>query len=352
MQSVAQGVDLLAEVTIYTIAKELNMTSSMVSRAFNPNARIAPEKRKMVLELAEKYGFSPNKHASRLSMKPINIGIILSSRFDVNTQKMTEGIKKAHSRLKDYKINYDISVIDKRKNTDKDYVDALEKYVNYDGIIVTGMSSPKCSEVLNCFYEKNKNIVQVQAVNENTKCLFSSKHNEETASALAAEFLSNCLRFSKRKNVFLFTGDRESRLHSKAANAFEKMCKSCGLNLVGCADMGDSEDKLSKFLPTFKSEYFDNVDGIYTTSGICESLCKFLECENDKPVFVSFDTHDVIKKYLENGIISATIAQNVSRQMEIAFENLAHYIIDFVECPDIVYTDVQIVMKSNMHQFD
>ena len=125
------------------------------------------------VELAEKYGFSPNKHASRLSMKPINIGIILSSRFDVNTQKMTEGIKKAHSRLKDYKINYDISVIDKRKNTDKDYVDALEKYGNYDGIIVTGMSSPKCSEVLNCFYEKNKNIVQVQAVNENTKCLFS-----------------------------------------------------------------------------------------------------------------------------------------------------------------------------------
>jgi len=60
----------------------------MVSRAFNPNARIAPEKRMMVLELAEKYGFSPNKHASRLSMKPINIGIILSSRFDVNTQNL------------------------------------------------------------------------------------------------------------------------------------------------------------------------------------------------------------------------------------------------------------------------
>lgn len=344
--------DLLAEVTIYTIAKELNMTSSMVSRAFNPNARIAPEKRKMVLELAEKYGFSPNKHASRLSMKPINIGIILSSRFDVNTQKMTDGIKNAHLRLKDYKINYDITVIDKRKNPDAKYEQALEKYESFDGIIVTGMSSPKCSEILNRFYEKNKNLVQVQAVNENTKCLFSSKHNEETASGLAAEFLSNCLRFSNRKNIFLFTGDRDSQLHSKAADSFESMCKSYGLNLVGCADMGDSEEKLLDFLKVFKKDYFDNIDGIYTTSGICESLCRFLETEERKPFFVSFDTHGSIKEYLKKGIISATIAQNVSKQMEIAFENLAQYIIDSVECPDIVYTDVQLVMKSNMYQFD
>ena len=342
----------MAEVTIYTIAKELNMTSSMVSRAFNPNARIAPEKRKLVLDTAEKYGFSPNKHASRLSMKPINIGIVLSSRFEVNTNKMTEAVKNAHSKLKDYKINYDITVIDKRKNPDSKYADALEKYSDFDGIIVTGMSSPGCSEILNKFYEKNKNIVQVQAVNENIKCLFSSKHNEETASGLAAEFLSNCLRFSKRKNVFLFTGDRESQLHSKAAKAFENACRLYGLNLVGCADMGDSEEKLSDFMKVFKTDYFDNVDAIYTTSGICESLCRFLENEEHKPFFVSFDTHDVIKKHLEKGIISATIAQNVSKQMEIAFENLAHYIIDSAKCPDIVYTDVQLVMKSNMHQFD
>lgn len=342
----------MAEVTIYTIAKELNMTSSMVSRAFNPNARIAPEKRKLVLETAEKYGFSPNKHASRLSMKPINIGIILSSRFEVNTKKMTEGIKNAHSRLKDYKINYDITVIDKRNNPYEKYEQALEKYESFDGVIVTGMGSPKCSEILNSFYEKNKNIVQVQAVNDNTKCLFSSKHNEETASGLAAEFLSNCLRFSNRKNVFLFTGDRDSQLHSKAANAFETMCKSFGLNLVGCFDMGDSNEILSDFMNVFKREYFDNIDGIYTTSGICESLCAFLENQERKPFFVSFDTHGSIKESLEKGIISATIAQNVSKQMEIAFENLAHYIIDSVECQRIVYTDVQLVMKSNMYQFD
>ena len=42
-------------VTIYTIAKELNMTPSMVSRALNPSGRVDEAKRRLVLETAEKY---------------------------------------------------------------------------------------------------------------------------------------------------------------------------------------------------------------------------------------------------------------------------------------------------------
>ena len=40
------------------IAKELNMTPSMVSRAFNPEAKVSEEKRQIVLETAKKYHFS------------------------------------------------------------------------------------------------------------------------------------------------------------------------------------------------------------------------------------------------------------------------------------------------------
>ena len=48
----------MPKVTIYTLAQELNMTPSMVSRAFNPDARISEDKRKIVLETAKKYDFS------------------------------------------------------------------------------------------------------------------------------------------------------------------------------------------------------------------------------------------------------------------------------------------------------
>ena len=78
----------MSDVTIYTLAKELNMTASMVSRAFNPEAKINEEKRKLVLKTAEKYNFSPNKFASRLSMKTVRIAILINGVFAVNTDKM------------------------------------------------------------------------------------------------------------------------------------------------------------------------------------------------------------------------------------------------------------------------
>lgn len=86
----------MPKVTIYTLAEELNMTPSMVSRAFNPDARISENNRKIVLETAKKYAFSPNKFASRLSMEAVRIGVLINSRFQINTDKMISGIKEAH----------------------------------------------------------------------------------------------------------------------------------------------------------------------------------------------------------------------------------------------------------------
>ena len=67
---------------------------------------------------------------------------------------------------------------------------------------------------------------------------------------------------------------------------------------------------------------------------------------------IAFDTYEDIKFYMNKGIISATIAQNVGDQMKKAFESLVKHLISGEECPKTMYTDVQLVLKSNMHQFD
>lgn len=53
----------------------------ITSRAFNPNARVNEEKRKIILETAKKYGFSPNKFASRLSMEVVHIGVLIDPEY-------------------------------------------------------------------------------------------------------------------------------------------------------------------------------------------------------------------------------------------------------------------------------
>ena len=340
----------MADVTIYTLAEELNMTPSMVSRAFSPGGKINEEKRRRVLELAEKYNFSPNKLASRLSRRKIRIGILLRCRFQVNADKMLAGIEEAYGMLKDYKIEYDITVINPVADKSCNYEEILEKYSDYDGIIISGFSSEKHTDVIDRIYKKNPNIVQVQAINAEANCLFASKHNEQTASYMAAEFLHNCLKRSEGKNVLLFTGDCESALHKAAAAHFENACRDFGLNLIETVDMKDDEEYLKQILPQVFRRCGE-VDGIYITSGISDALCGYLDKNRKDAFLVTFDTHAEIKKYMEKGVVSATIEQNVSNQMCTAFKGLVRYIIDGEKSPETVYTDIQLVLKSNMNQF-
>ena len=342
----------MAEITIYTLAKELNMTPSMVSRAFNPSARISEEKRKIVMEAAKKYNFSPNRLASRLSMKTVRIGIIINSNFQVNTEKMLTGIKQAHDNLKDYKVQYDITLLKTADTVTPELRQAVDNYKSYDGVILSGMSASHYTELIDSLYKVNPNIVQVQAINQKANYLFASKHNERVASEIAAEFLYNCLRMSKRKNVLLFTGDLKSSLHTCVAESFKCTCDKLGLDLLATADMKDNEEYFEKIIPEFFGKYGDLADGIYISSGLSAPLCRYLAENNYDIPFVAFDSYEEIKEYMKKNVITATIAQNVTRQMEIAFELLVKHLIMGEECPRTVYTDVQLVLKGNIHQFD
>ena len=85
------------KVTIYTLAEKLNMSVSAVSRAFNPNSKLSAEKRKIILEAAEQYGYVQNKMASRLSQQPIRIGVLMRGRIEAYYLKMLDGIKAAYA---------------------------------------------------------------------------------------------------------------------------------------------------------------------------------------------------------------------------------------------------------------
>ncbi len=341
----------MSKMTIYKLAKELNMTPSMISRAFSPSGKVSKEKRDLILETARKYDFVPNRMASRLSMRSIHIGVVINSGFSVNAEKMLRGIERSYEELKDYKISYNVTLVDLAASGD-DCRETLMQYADCDGIIVAGFSAAKYTDVLNELYAKNHNVVQVQAVNEDADCLFSSKHDEKMASSIAAEFLANCLKHSSRKNILLFTGNAESKLHIDAREAFENACKTFGLNLLKTVSSRDNTSLLQLVAEEAFAEFKGEIDGIYTTSGVSDPICECIEKSGANITFVAFDTHEQIKSNLEKGIISATISQDITMQMKSAFDHLIKYIINDEKPPKTVYTDVQLVLKSNMHLFN
>lgn len=71
---------LKKKVTIYDIARELNITVSTVSRALNDSRSISTETKDQVRAMAQKMNYSPNKLAASLkSGKTFTIGVIVPS---------------------------------------------------------------------------------------------------------------------------------------------------------------------------------------------------------------------------------------------------------------------------------
>jgi DNA-binding LacI/PurR family transcriptional regulator len=75
---------MIKKITIYDIAKELNITAATVSRALNNNSKISDSTRKLVMETATKMNYKQNKLAQSLrNGRSNNVGVIVP-RIDSN----------------------------------------------------------------------------------------------------------------------------------------------------------------------------------------------------------------------------------------------------------------------------
>ena len=338
-------------VTIYTLAEELGMTPSMVSRALNPNGKIAEEKRQRVLEAARKHQFMPNKFASRLSRRQVHIGILIYSRADHVREQMLQGIQMAYEKVRDYKVEYLLKVVECSDKEPWECERELFDLVSCEGVILAGFSQDKCRDMLQRFINRNPNVVFLQNMCEETDYLFASKHDETLASELAAELLENRLHGRQRRNVLLFTGEGTGSVHIRAAGAFAGCCGEYGLNLLDIIDMHDSESYVRENISRIMESYKGQVDGIYITSGNSVALCDYVQREMPGTALVTFDVYAGLATYIRNGTVCATIFQDIVRQAENAFDKLVSYLIEDEVPEREVFTNVLAVMKSNLRLY-
>ena len=331
------------KVTIYSIAKELGYTPSMVSRALSENGKVSEEKRRKVLELAEKYNFKVNKFASRMSQKTIKIGCIIVSKSKRLEEEMLQGFKSAFSDLCDYKINYDVTTVYALNNPLllNEIKDALAKYRGYDGVIASGFGDKCYTTLINdC---NISNLVFLQNVNDEVDFLFASKHNEKLASFCVADIFRNMFNNACGKKVFLYTGNQQSTLHLSAKEAFLEKCSKYQIPVAGEFDMLDDETVLKNNIENFITE---DIGGIYITSGNSLALCDYIKNKRSDIFLVCTDTYPELDRYILDGTVAFTVDQNISGQAYYALYNLSMHIIKGQKIEKICYTDFKLTTKS------
>lgn len=122
------------EITIYDLARELNISTATVSRALNNHPSVSKKTRKKISELAKATGYQQNNFASNLrKQKTHTIGVIiheLNSRFIVSA---LSGIEKVITAA-----NYNIIIGHSAETSSKEAANALNLFhKRVDGLIAS-----------------------------------------------------------------------------------------------------------------------------------------------------------------------------------------------------------------------
>lgn len=125
----------MKKVTIYDIAKEANVSPSMVSRVINGSGPVKKEKAEKILQIIKKYNYVPNALARSLTKKESRtIGIILP---DISNPFFVQIYKEAEKRALEHGYNIILGNSFSDYKIESLYLKSfLEKQV--DGIIFLG----------------------------------------------------------------------------------------------------------------------------------------------------------------------------------------------------------------------
>ena len=342
------------KVTIYTIAEALNMTPSMVSRAFKPGGKVNAEKRKLILETAERLGFEQNKMASRLSMKPIRIATLIYGRFPAYYDEMVRGIESASRDLSDYKVTNRLFVMPFEKHTQQDAFRVLDEIEaeKYDGLILHGLYGSEVAERIDRLSDAG--IIVCTLHNDILSCrrLFTSMSDTEVTGSIAAQLLSVFLPPERRK-VVLFSGNMKSLVHQTLTFSFIRHAEENGMVLLRHYATEDYPERAEVQVREAFTAYPD-IDGIYISSANSAPILRYLE-ENGlggRIAVIASDVFPELSAYMRKGIVNATIYQDPYRQGKRAFEQLFYYIADGVKPNSFVMTPPQIVLTSNLSVYE
>ena len=154
------------EITIYDIAKQLNVSAATVSRALNDNTAVKASTRKKVNDLAENLGYRQNLVASSLRLqKTHTIGVIfheLNSYFIIS---VLAGIEKVVREAK-----YNLLIVHSAENADFEAANAgnlFQKRV--DGVIASLSFNTENLSAFKQFESKNTPVIFFDRVFENSE---------------------------------------------------------------------------------------------------------------------------------------------------------------------------------------
>jgi LacI family transcriptional regulator len=156
------------EVTIYDVAKALNLSPSTVSRALKDNPHIKKETRKKIKQTAAEMGYRHNKFASSLRQRHTNtIGVVVPRLDSFFMASAISGIEKIATDN-----GYGLIISQSQESWRKE-ISCISTLFNsrVDGLLVSLAFETKNLDHFNIFFEKDVPVIFFDRVPDRNACV-------------------------------------------------------------------------------------------------------------------------------------------------------------------------------------
>jgi LacI family transcriptional regulator len=179
------------EVTIYDIAKALNISPSTVSRALKDHPNIKKETKKKIFAAARDMGYQRNKFASDLRQKRTStVGVIVPRLNSYFMSSVISGIEKVTNQY-----GYNL-IISQSQETVKKEIDSVNTLFNsrVDGLLVSLAYDTKNLDHFNILFKKGIPVVFFDRVSACGDCISVIIDNHKAGYDMTSQLISQGCR--------------------------------------------------------------------------------------------------------------------------------------------------------------
>ena len=296
--------------SVKDIASKLHISLSTVHKALTGKPGISEARRKQVLDAAEEMGYVVNTVAQTLSRKSMNIGVILPSMWQEYFCQLKSGIDDQIQSMQEYKVNglyYVIPTLPAGGEAAQ-----IQNWIRdnrIEAVLYCASNYIINNVAMNALQKTCCPVFWVGGSADITMSVSNITIDAELTGKLAADFL--CCSTATHAKAAVFTGSMRTEIHRAKTEAFCSRIKEYGGEVLAVYETEDDPCKACDAIAELLRDYPQG-NAVYVSTSSSEPICCFLE-ENDLTDRISLlgtDLFDVLKRYMKNGTMKATVSQN------------------------------------------
>lgn len=301
--------------TVKEIAALAGVSRGTVDRVLHNRPGVSRENYERITKIMEEHHFRPNTLARALSRKqvPKTIGVIINSKGNPFFDDVIEGVQQCC----DDRASYDLSLSMKLlKGYDPhNQLAAIDSLIQQkiDGLIITAVNHPDVQEKLLTLKQSGLPIITLNTDVQEERARTDYIGCDYYESGRLAGGVLELLSFQGALRVGIVQGSKDIRGHVQRLEGFREIAEAIeGITVaweVSCQD--DDETAYHQTMAMLDS---DKPDLIYVVASGTAGVLRAIEETGGQVSAITNDLLPVTKKYLQKGIIKATIYQQPFEQ--------------------------------------